>query len=293
MILLASTSDLLRIITGQAVTVDVHASYMDLDTSAGTVTPGRLNTAITTATTTSVVASPGSGVVRNVKTLHARNTHASLSVDVTVRHTDGTTTSDFFKVTLLAGEALEYTETAGFTVFTPSGLVKTTGITTGSMLVARLASDFASSSVTPAEATGLTVAAPVGTYVFRYMLLYQAAATTTGIRVSCNHSGTVTRFVYNMHFVDNLATASSAAADQDAVAATAQVYSAYAARAKSTAGGMVSISVDTANADMLAVIDGLCVVTADGNLQLYWATEVAASAATIMAGASLTLTRTA
>ena len=53
MLLLASTSDLLRVVTSGAITTDVHASWLDLNGS--TVTPGRTNTAITTATTTTEI----------------------------------------------------------------------------------------------------------------------------------------------------------------------------------------------------------------------------------------------
>jgi hypothetical protein len=292
-LLLGGTSDLLRVVTGQAVNVAVHASYVDNNTSTGAITPGRTNTAISTATTTTVTGSPAASTIRNVKTLHVRNTHASSAVDVTVNHTDGTTSVDLYKVTLAAGESLAYIEGVGFRVFDVTGLPKTVGITTGSILVAKLASDAANSSTTPAEVAGLTVAAPAGTYLFEYFVIYQTAATGTGIKFSVNHSGTVTSFVANWHVVDNTATAATAAADQDAIAATAQVYSAFAARAKSTAGWGTTISVDTANADMFAKVEGIMVVTADGNLQLYSGSAVAASNATVKAGSSLRLTRTA
>jgi hypothetical protein len=112
MLLLTSTTDALQVVTGQAVAVDVHASWMDY--ASGTVTPGRTNTAITTATTTSVAGSPVASTVRNVKSLHLRNKDASLSVDVTVRHTDGTTIVELIKITLAAGDSLEYIEGVGF-----------------------------------------------------------------------------------------------------------------------------------------------------------------------------------
>ena len=53
MINLASTSDLLRVITDSTASLDVQASWVDLN--GPTVTPGRTNTAtIVTATTTTV-----------------------------------------------------------------------------------------------------------------------------------------------------------------------------------------------------------------------------------------------
>lgn len=112
MLLLTSTSDALSVISSAAVALDVHASWIDY--AAGTVTPGRTNTAMSTATTTTVVASPASSTQRNVKSLHLRNKDATLSTDVTVRHTDGTIIAELIKITLSAGDSLEYIEGVGF-----------------------------------------------------------------------------------------------------------------------------------------------------------------------------------
>ena len=102
MIILASTADLVRVVTSHAALVEVHASYVDLNGT--TVTPGRLNTLISTATTTTVVASPASSTVRNIKHLNITNDHASQSCNVTVEHTDGTTAIELMAFTLLPGE---------------------------------------------------------------------------------------------------------------------------------------------------------------------------------------------
>lgn len=118
MILLVSTSDKLQVISGQAVTVDVHASYIDYD-GASVFSGGRKNTAISSATTTDVVAAPGSSVTRNIKTLHIRNKHATSAVDITVQHTDGTTVIELHKLTLAAQEMLQYIEGVGFFKVSP------------------------------------------------------------------------------------------------------------------------------------------------------------------------------
>ena len=102
MIILASTADLVRVVTSHSALVEVHASYVDLNGT--TVTPGRLNTLISTATTTTVVASPASSTVRNIKHLNITNDHASQSCNVTVEHTDGTTVIELMAFTLLPGE---------------------------------------------------------------------------------------------------------------------------------------------------------------------------------------------
>lgn len=111
MLLLTSTSDLLQVVTSAAVTIDVHASW--IDNATGTVTPGRTNTAISTATTTTVVGSPGASTQRAVKALTVRNRSVS-SCDITLKHTDGTTAVELEKVTLATGEQLHYIEGVGF-----------------------------------------------------------------------------------------------------------------------------------------------------------------------------------
>jgi hypothetical protein len=274
-LLLTSTSDKLQVVTGTAVTVDVHASWIDL--ASGTVTAGRTNSKITTATTTDVVAAPAASTTRNVKTLHVCNIHASSSVAVTVQHTDGTNT---------------YVEGLGMRIFDASGMEKVPVTTiAGQLLVARLAADVSNSTTTAAKITGLDASVGVGTWIFEYYVLYQAAATTTGIKLSVNHTGTVTSFVDWWFGTDATATAATAALSQAANAATGQVFSVWSARAKSTAAGMgPSISVDSANADMLAVIEGIMVVTVAGNIELYHASEVAA-ASTVKAGSAVRLTR--
>lgn len=123
MLNLSSTSDLLRVVTDQAITVDVQATWVDLN--AGTASPGRTNTAITTATTTTVVASPAASTVRNVKHLSVRNKHASTSCTVVVLHSDGTTIVEMFKATLAAGENLIFNEGEGFKVYSTLGEMKT------------------------------------------------------------------------------------------------------------------------------------------------------------------------
>ncbi|MFM7008833.1 MAG: hypothetical protein ACKO0Z_05805 [Betaproteobacteria bacterium] len=115
MILLTSTSDILRVVTGTTgSSINVHASYVD--NASGTITPGRTNTAaITTNTTTTIVAAPSSGVQRNVRGVYITNNHATVSTQVTVQHYDGTTSEDLFGVMLLPGENLVLNEEGEWT----------------------------------------------------------------------------------------------------------------------------------------------------------------------------------
>lgn len=107
MLLLTSTSDVLRVVTGTATsTIEVHASYVDM--SGSTITPGRTNTIISTATTTTVVASPGASTQRNVKGLYITNNSSGTNCNVAVVHYDGTTAVELMQFTLLPGENMTF-----------------------------------------------------------------------------------------------------------------------------------------------------------------------------------------
>lgn len=133
MLLLTSTSDVLRVVTSAAAnSIDVHASYVDLNGT--TVTPGRQNTVITTATTTVVVPAPGAGTSRNIKGLYITNDSAGTNCSVAVEHFDGTTQVELIQFNLLPGENLGYREDGSWVhrdsqgaEYPPAGLGNYTG----------------------------------------------------------------------------------------------------------------------------------------------------------------------
>jgi len=113
MLLLTSTSDILRITTGTATsTIEVHASYVD--NNAGTITPGRTNTRITTAATTTIVASPGASTQRNVKGLYVTNNSTGTTCNVGIEHYDGTNSVELMQFNLLPGENMTFNEDGGW-----------------------------------------------------------------------------------------------------------------------------------------------------------------------------------
>lgn len=112
--LILNNTDALRLTTSSAALVDVHASWTNLTTATGAVAPNRTNTAFSSATTADIVATPTSGVVTNVKTLHIRNRDTSVSCDVTVVYNQNGTAFELHKVTLVPGATLEYVEGVGF-----------------------------------------------------------------------------------------------------------------------------------------------------------------------------------
>jgi len=124
MLLLSNTSKI-QVVTSAAVTVDVQASHVDVVIATGVVTPNApTNTAITTAATTDVVASPASGSSRSVQAINVRNKHASSANGITMLHTDGTTVVELIKATLAAGEQLAYEDSRGWQVIDAGGNIK-------------------------------------------------------------------------------------------------------------------------------------------------------------------------
>lgn len=188
MIILPSTTDKLSLISGQAGTLDVHVSYVDLVLATGAwVGAGKQNTAITTATTTDILAVPGASNVRNAKTINARNAHASSSMDVTVQYNANGTLTTLHKVTLRAGEALEYVDGVGWYLLA-------TNITTP--LIKVLSADATGTDVNTAQpwfptAGAVTVAADT-TYWLDAILVMIRAAGVTSHTTSVLFGGTAT-----------------------------------------------------------------------------------------------------
>ena len=112
MLLLTSTSDIVRIVTASAVsTITVDAAYMTTNAAGTTLTPGSLVTNITTATTTTIVAAPSGTDKINVLGIAITNNHASSACAITVQKFNGTISGDLMGVTLMAGENLVLLET--------------------------------------------------------------------------------------------------------------------------------------------------------------------------------------
>lgn len=120
MLILASTSDKVQVITGAALAAtQVHASWVD--NAAGTITPGRTNSSISTAATTDVVASPAASTYRNVRLLTVRNSNASAQT-ITIQHTDGTTVIPLWFGVLAQNEMVVIDENGKVTRLNRAGL---------------------------------------------------------------------------------------------------------------------------------------------------------------------------
>lgn len=113
MLILSSTSDIVRITTGTATsTIEVHASWVD--NASGVITPGRTNTRITTAATTTVVAAPSASTQRNLKGLYVTNNSVGTTCSVAIEHFDGTNAVEIMQFNLLPGENMTFNEDGGW-----------------------------------------------------------------------------------------------------------------------------------------------------------------------------------
>jgi hypothetical protein len=146
----------------------------------------------------------------------------------------------------------------------------------------RLATASTNATTTLTVVSGFTVPLSVGTWMFWYHLIYQSTAAGTGLRFAVNFTGTATNFVWNTRWVDLSATASTGAADQDSVLATGAVVGAFASRAPFTTTRGTTISVDTANADMFMIIEGIANISVAGNLELWHGAENANSTSVLV-----------
>jgi hypothetical protein len=111
MLFLTATTDKFQLVTSAAVNTDVHVSYADHTST--TFTPGRQNTAITTAATTDVLAAPGASTQRQVKAVTIRN-KGSTSQTVTFVFNQNGTSYEIHKATLRPDDMLQYVDGAGW-----------------------------------------------------------------------------------------------------------------------------------------------------------------------------------
>lgn len=269
MLLLTATTDKIQVITSAAVTVDVHTSFVDASNAVPPVvqgdTMGRLNTAITTATTTDIVPAPASSEIRNVKTINIRNKHASTAVDVTVQFNQNATLFELAKVTLLAGQTLSYVEGVGWYVLQSQAKMRKSLIVT---------SDVTNATTSFADITGLTCPVESGKhYNFEAHLFHIENASTTGARFGINGPSMTAMRVYGVSvFAGSITAATFNAALADVAAVD------------TSAVGVTTSSAGTPQV-VLAILSGWINPSAAGTFAVRSQSEVAVAAGvTIKAG---------
>jgi hypothetical protein len=252
-----ATTDKIQLVTSAAGTVDVLASWVD--NNAGTIDGDSTASAITTATTTDIVAAPASSVIRNTKTINVRNKHASNSNTVTVQWTDGTTTVELFKLSLAAGEVLTYVEGIGWVVYASDGVYKAQ---TGRVLLRSLsADDTGGANSTTAQpwfptTGGVTVAAATA-YFFEGWLLATRTAGTTSHTTGIIFAGTAT--ISSLEFLADWRTG-----DANAAAAVNKFRSTTGAGSLPTTELVVKAASTSATEDIDVEVRGIARINAAG-----------------------------
>lgn len=150
------------------------------------------------------------------------------------------------------------------------------------------------SSTTATSVTGLKVPLEPGTFRFRYSMICQSDTATTGLGLGINFTGTHTKLAFIRYDVSTITTASNGLTEEESGAAlvTGGVMNAWASKAESTTTPTtMSEGVGGTTVDLLITLEGIIVVTAVGDLEL-WHSSQAANATRVEAGSSLIYTRT-
>lgn len=274
MILLASTADLLKLVSSAASATDVQVSAMDMNPSnADRPTAYRKNTAVTTATTTTIGESPASGVLRSIKTVAIRNRGASTQT-VQVLHTDGTTEVEIYHAVLAPDSALMFHESAGWWIVDNQGRQSIVNMSFSGVpvvesdAIVRLTADVVNNNAVAnsiQDVTGLSFPVLLGKlYWFEFHIAYTAQATTTGSRWSISGPASPTKLGYMSEY--SLTTTTG----------TRNINHAYDTPSASNAS-----SQGTTN-NFVQII-GIIQPSADGDVIARFASEIASSAITAKA----------
>lgn len=141
MIILDATNRSLEVVLAAAITTNqlpVVSSYVDVTTT--TYTPGSSTTATNSTTGVTIVAAPGAATQRQIKFLSIHNADTAAAV-VTVRYNDNTTLRTLCKVSLPAGDTLQYTDGEGWRVLTGANDGGVPLITEGNVFLSALPGD--------------------------------------------------------------------------------------------------------------------------------------------------------
>jgi hypothetical protein len=161
--LLSSSTKSIELQTNNAVSTDWYTAYVDITPT--TFVPGDNAGNVATATTTEIVAAPGSATQRQVKLILVRNRSGTANQNVTVNLDVSATEYHLSPNVLLApGEVLQYTPEGGWCVIDANGLPKRSIIQMGQLSSAFMSPIFATASLTGVKTitSGSTFAVYVG-----------------------------------------------------------------------------------------------------------------------------------
>lgn len=122
MLLLTATTHTLELVTSSTSAIDYAISYADITSSA--FTPDSVQGAISSATTTTILAAPASSTQRQVKLMTIVNKGTANQVLTLQKDVSATNYELLPEVTLAANETLVYTDGIGFSVLDVQGRPK-------------------------------------------------------------------------------------------------------------------------------------------------------------------------
>jgi hypothetical protein len=161
--------------------------------------------------------------------------------------------------------------------------------------VKRLGTQHSISSTSGTEVTDLTMALEIGTYTVQYFLIVRSATTTVGPMFGVNFDGTAAVKGFCFRFADGSTglAAYTANMDDEGTKGLGVISGMNTKTYSTTAPNLgTTVGVTTINSDIFCVIEGLLIVTAAGNLELWHSSETA-TATSIEVGSSLVVIRTA
>ena len=121
MIFLKGTNETLELATSSVAALDVHVSFIDILISSMDMTGlSSQESAITTATTTTILAAPAAGTTRQIKMLNIEN-RGSVANSIIIKKDIGGTEYYLETLTLQPGESIIYTDRTGFTKHNAAG----------------------------------------------------------------------------------------------------------------------------------------------------------------------------
>lgn len=277
MIVLSTQTDNLQVVLAGNVTANQLRCYSSWrDRTSTTFVAGRTVVLTNNTTDVNIVPAPGLSTQRIIDFLSVYNAD-TVNATVTVKLDDNGTEYILWKGILGTGEMLQYNDKAGFTVMTIAGAVKqaqmigSNNVAINAMNVVVLATDVVNNNATLntiADVVGLTFPVTAGeTYWFEFTIPYTSAATTTGSRWAINGPSSPTLLNYRSEYT--LA----------ATTTTVNSASAYDIPAASNATSLATGNV--------ATIWGFITPSGNGSVTARFASEIANSAITAKAGATL------
>jgi len=101
-----TSSDNIVLTTGAAITIDVYASFTDIDTSTNGLTPSKQVSAIDVggSSNTTIVSAPASGTIRSIKSIYVKNKSTSTDT-ITLIYSDGSISVELDKRSMLPGDS--------------------------------------------------------------------------------------------------------------------------------------------------------------------------------------------